>query len=81
MRIITDSAADFTREELLANDIRCVYTSVIFGSQVRTADDGLTDEEFCRHRMHESHWEHDACLTRATKPYMYGGKTEAVGNC
>lgn len=49
MRIITDSAADFTREELLANDIRCVYTSVIFGSQVRTADDGLTDEEFWAH--------------------------------
>ena len=28
MRIITDSAADFTNEELLANNISCVRTQV-----------------------------------------------------
>ena len=38
MRIITDSAADFTREELEINDVRCVPMQVIFGEESFTAD-------------------------------------------
>ena len=45
MRIITDSAADFTREELLNNHIRCVNTSILMGDNLYTADD-LPAEEF-----------------------------------
>ena len=32
MRIITDSAADFTREELAKYNVHCVQTSIIIGS-------------------------------------------------
>lgn len=46
MRIITDSAADFTREELEENDIRCVSTEVIFGEESYQAGVNLSDEAF-----------------------------------
>ena len=45
MRIITDSAADFTREELEQNDVRCVPMQVIFGSESFSAS-ALPAEEF-----------------------------------
>jgi len=45
MRIVTDSAADFTREELLSHHIRCVHTGVILGGKPYTADE-LTPEDF-----------------------------------
>ena len=48
MIIITDSAADFTPEELAAHDIRCVSTEVILGGQSYTARQTLSDEEFWR---------------------------------
>lgn len=46
MRIITDSAADFTREELAYNDIRCVSTEVIFGEETFQAGVSLDEETF-----------------------------------
>lgn len=45
MRIITDSAADFTREELSQYNIRCVQTGIIIGGQDYTADQ-LDEETF-----------------------------------
>lgn len=39
MRIITDSAADFTREELERYQIRCVPMQVIFGEESLCADE------------------------------------------
>jgi len=45
MRIVTDSAADFTREGLLSHHIRCVHTGVILGGKPYTADE-LTPEDF-----------------------------------
>lgn len=46
MRIITDSAADFTNEELQQYDIDCVRTQVIFGEESFTPGVDLTDEQF-----------------------------------
>ena len=46
MRIITDSAADFTPEELLAHDITCVRTQVMFGDESFTPGVDLSEEEF-----------------------------------
>lgn len=46
MRIITDSAADFTNEELQQYDIDCVRTQVIFGEVCFTPGVDLTDEQF-----------------------------------
>lgn len=46
MRIITDSAADFTNEELQANDIHCVRTQVLIGEETYTPGVDLTEEEF-----------------------------------
>lgn len=46
MRIITDSAADFTNEDLLRYDIDCVRTQVIAGDNSYTPGVDLTDEEF-----------------------------------
>ena len=51
MRIITDSAADFTKEELRAHNVYCVSTQIIFGDQVYTAGKDLTDEEFWEHLL------------------------------
>ena len=45
MRIITDSAADLTGEELLSLDVDCVPMQVIFGEETFTAGKDLTDEE------------------------------------
>ena len=45
MRIITDSAADFTREELAKYNVHCVQTSIIIGSETYTAEN-LSSEEF-----------------------------------
>ena len=45
MRIITDSAADFTRDELGQYNIHCVQTGVILGDQEYTADE-LSQETF-----------------------------------
>ncbi|MGN0777439.1 MAG: DegV family protein [Candidatus Ventricola sp.] len=45
MRIITDSAADFTREELEQNDIRCVPMQVMFGAESFSAS-ALSGEDF-----------------------------------
>ena len=39
MRIVTDSAADFTREELLCHHIHCVHTGVLLGGKPYTADE------------------------------------------
>lgn len=46
MRIITDSAADFTAEELAARDIRCVSTQVIFGDESCTPGLDISVEDF-----------------------------------
>ena len=46
MRIITDSAADFTNEELQAYNIDIVRTQVIMDNGVYTPGVDLTDEEF-----------------------------------
>lgn len=48
MRIITDSAADFTNEELHVHDIACVRTKVLFGETAFTPGVDLTNEEFWR---------------------------------
>ena len=48
MRIITDSAADFTREELHQYNVHCVQTGIIFGTQTYTADDLSIDEFWAR---------------------------------
>lgn len=48
MRIITDSAADFTREELETYNVHCVQTGIIIGTQTYTAAD-LSEEEFWQH--------------------------------
>ena len=45
MRIITDSAADLSREELLSLNVDCVPMQVIFGEETFTAGKDLTDEE------------------------------------
>ena len=45
MRIITDSAADFTREELEQNNVRCVPMQVMFGTESFSAA-ALSSEEF-----------------------------------
>ena len=47
MRIITDSTADFTREELEQNDVHCVPMQVIFGAESFSAS-ALSAEEFWR---------------------------------
>lgn len=46
MRIITDSAADFTPEELNTHGIECVSTQIIFGDEVFTAGKDLSDADF-----------------------------------
>lgn len=46
MRIITDSAADFTNEELRAHRIDCVRTQVLLGGNTYTPGVDLSDEEF-----------------------------------
>ena len=51
MRIITDSAADFTNEELKTNDIRCVRTQVMFGDETFTPGVDLSDETFWQRLM------------------------------
>lgn len=45
IRIITDSAADFTDEELRRHDVRCVPMQVIFGSQSFTAGRDIARED------------------------------------
>lgn len=45
MRIITDSAADFTCEELTKYHVHCVQTNIILGAETYTAAD-LSSEEF-----------------------------------
>ncbi len=51
MRIITDSAADFTNEELQELDIRCVRTQVLFGDETFTPGVDLSEEEFWQRLM------------------------------
>lgn len=51
MRIITDSAADFTNEELKENDIHCVRTQVMFGDDTFTPGLDLSDEAFWQRLM------------------------------
>ena len=51
MRVITDSAADFTNEELLENDIHCVRTQVMFGDESFTPGVDLTEEVFWQRLM------------------------------
>ena len=46
MRIITDSAADFTNEELIQYNIRCVRTKVLFADTAYTPGIDMTNEEF-----------------------------------
>lgn len=46
MRIITDSAADFTAEEMAAHHIGCVRTQVSFGQETFTPGVDLTEEAF-----------------------------------
>lgn len=46
MRIITDSAADFTAAELARQDIRCVSTQVIFGDETCTPGLDISVEDF-----------------------------------
>ena len=46
MRIITDSAADFSRAELVRNNIHCVSTQVIFGEETFEAGMNLDEEAF-----------------------------------
>lgn len=46
MRIITDSAADFTKDELQANSVSCVPMQVIFGDNAYTPGEDLTEETF-----------------------------------
>lgn len=46
MRIITDSAADFTNEELQAYGIDCVRTQVMLGGKSYTPGVDLSEEEF-----------------------------------
>ncbi len=46
MRIITDSAADFTNEELKAYDIQCVRTQVMFGDETFTPGVDLSEDTF-----------------------------------
>ena len=46
MRIITDSAADFTAEEMAQHQIRCVRTQVIFGAEAFTPGMDLSEETF-----------------------------------
>ena len=48
MRIITDSAADFTAEELKSNHIHCVYTQIILGDHTYEGQD-LSEDAFWRH--------------------------------
>ena len=51
MRIITDSAADFSSSELIQNNIRCVSTQVIFGEETFEAGVNLDEERFWRRLM------------------------------
>ena len=51
MRIITDSAADFTREELAAYNIHCVHTQIIFGEETFQAGVNMEDDEFWARMM------------------------------
>lgn len=51
MRIITDSAADFSREELRQNDIHCVSTQIIFGGETYEAGVNLDEETFWKRMM------------------------------
>lgn len=51
MRIIIDSAADFTNEELQAYDVRCVRTQVILGDATYTPGVDLSEEEFWQRLM------------------------------
>lgn len=51
MRIITDSAADFSREELAQNDIHCVNTQIIFGGETYEAGVNLDEETFWKRMM------------------------------
>lgn len=46
MRIITDSAADFTQEELASYGVHCVRTQVIFGQESCTPGVDLSTEDF-----------------------------------
>ena len=51
MRIITDSAADFSSAELVKNDIHCVSTQVIFGEETFQAGVNLDEETFWARMM------------------------------
>ena len=51
MRVITDSAADFTNEELLADNIHCVRTQVMFGDETFTPGVDLSEEVFWQRLM------------------------------
>ena len=51
MRIITDSAADFTREELAAYNIHCVRTQIIFGEETYQAGVNMDDDTFWARMM------------------------------
>lgn len=46
MRIITDSAADFSQEELARLQIECVSTQVIFGNETCTPGLNISQEDF-----------------------------------
>lgn len=51
MRVITDSAADFTNEELQENDIHCVRTQVMFGEEAFMPGVDLSEEVFWQRLM------------------------------
>ncbi|MBQ8506241.1 MAG: DegV family protein, partial [Clostridia bacterium] len=46
MRIITDSAADFTPQELADHDLHCVPVQVMFGQTTFTPGKDLTEQLF-----------------------------------
>ena len=46
MRIITDSAADFSKLELAQKDIHCVSTQIIFGEETFQAGINIDEETF-----------------------------------
>ena len=46
MRIITDSAADFTTEELEHYGVRCVRTEVMLNGRAYSVGEDMTEEEF-----------------------------------
>ena len=47
IRIITDSAADFTQEELQTLHVRCVPMTIVFDGDTYTDGVDLPQEIFC----------------------------------